>query len=64
MVNLERQAIGISLRVWVLVANLIANVLLVHGAVHYVLRGTHFSEVCAGVIVTAGCIVLLSIPSR
>jgi hypothetical protein len=64
MVDLERQAAGVSFRLWVLVANLVANVLMVHGAVHYVLRGTHFTEMGAGLVVTGVCIALLSIPSR
>ncbi len=64
MVDLEQQAGGISLRLWVLGVNLIANVFMVHGAVYYVIRGLHFTEMCAGLVVTVACIVLLSIPSR
>ena len=62
--NLERRAAGVSLRLWALIVNLAANVLMVHGAVYYFSRGTHLGETIAGAAITAACIVVLANPDR
>jgi hypothetical protein len=62
--NLERKTAGVSLRLWTLIANLAGNVLMVHGAVHYFIRGTQLTEMVAGIVITAVCIAILSIPNR
>ena len=64
MIDLEKTAAGVSLRVWVLIANLAANILLVHGGAHYFVRGTHLGELIVGAVITSICIALLSIPNR
>jgi hypothetical protein len=63
-VNLERRWAGVSLRVWALVANLAGNILMVYGAAHFFVRGTHIAEMIAGTALTAACVAVLAAPNR
>lgn len=64
MARLERTVAGVSIRLWALIANLMANIVMVYGAVHYFTRGTHAVETIAGVAVTLACVAILAIPDR
>lgn len=62
--NLEREVGGRSLRFWGLVLNLIGNVLLLHGAVRYLMNGAPIHEMLVGAVITAACLVVLSLPGE
>ncbi|MBI2834940.1 MAG: hypothetical protein HYX76_11005 [Acidobacteria bacterium] len=62
--ELERTIGPLRLRVWILVVNLVANALLLHGAVRYASDGTNLVELVAGATMTSVCIMLLALPSK
>ena len=62
--DLDRRAGPFTLRAWGLGLNLVANVVMLHGAVRYFTAGASPLEMLAGLIVTALCVATLSIPSK
>ena len=62
--NLETRLGPASLRTWGLIFNFAANAVLLKGAADYVTDGSGLPLLLAGGVVTLGCILLLSTPSR
>ena len=64
MIDLDRRYGIWSGRVWGLIVNLVANALALYGLVGFLRHGTHVVALVVGVLVTAGCILLLARPNR
>ncbi len=62
--NLERRLGPASLRLWGLILNFLANVLLLYGAVGFVSDGSRGLALGVGLVVTVACIGVLSTPRR
>ena len=63
MIDMDRRYGIWSGRVWGLIVNLMANALALYGLVGFLRDGTHLVHLVAGVLVTAGCVLLLAVPA-
>jgi len=63
MIDLERRVGPWSLRVWGLILNFLANGLALYGAAGVLRDGSGWLLLVSGLVVTAGCMLVLAVPS-
>ena len=61
--DLERRYGPFVGRVWGLILNLAANALALYGLVGYLRDGSHLVPLVTGLVITAGCLLVLARPN-
>jgi hypothetical protein len=63
MIDLEMRVGPWSLRVWGLIVNFLANALTLYGVAGVLRDGSRWPLLVIGLVITAGCLVVLAIPT-
>ncbi len=63
MIDLERRAGPLSLRVWGLILNFVGNTMALYGTAGVLRDGNGWPVLAIGLLVTVTCVLVLAIPS-